>query len=434
MRPTCDAGLRPGDSLDDRYVVGECVGVGGMGSVFLASEPGLGRTVAIKVPHARFPDRTKYVALIHDEAMAGSSVRSPHCVSMIGHSMLPDGTPYLVMEHVPGRSLRQVIKQQPVSPARAIGIFSQILAAITATHSSGLVHADVKSSNFLVGTVDGRDHVTLIDFGLARVAGTRSAVELMKGPTAIVGTPEYMAPEVVCGEPPTRASDLYAAGIILYELLTGSTPFHGGTARQIMYQHVHVPIERPSSRRPDRQIPVEIDQLVLRALDKRPEARFTDATQFARALGAATAAWEPEAHACGPSADIAAADSSPGRASTWTPPRRQARGSDRHDEVRSLDRSALHQAIRKALNLGDVTQSAARYIELASLLGRKGYLAAAARERQEDRHPDRGDGPDAVATAPVDRRVVALAAIHEDAGESVRARAGQAGATGRIVA
>jgi serine/threonine-protein kinase len=188
------------------------------------------------------------------------------------------------MEHVQGRSLRDVLAEQPISLARAGDLLDQILAALRATHEAGVVHADVKSDNFLVETVDGKDHVTLIDFGLARLAGAPFALEPEHGETVVLGAPEYMAPEVVRGRPPIAASDLYGAGVILYELLTGDMPFTASTAGAMMRQHLQEVVVPPSLRQPDREIPPLVDRLVLKALHKRPEDRFPDAQTFARAL------------------------------------------------------------------------------------------------------------------------------------------------------
>src|SRR5207302_6475832 len=126
-------------------------------------------------------------------------------------------------------------------------------------------------------TVDGRDRVTLIDFGLARLAGALAGVDLEAGDVMVSGTPEYMAPEVARGEPPICASDLYGAGVILYELLTGVTPFGGGTARRIMVRHAYDPVVAPSLREPGRGISPALDRVVLCALAKRPSVRFADA-------------------------------------------------------------------------------------------------------------------------------------------------------------
>jgi serine/threonine-protein kinase len=191
------------------------------------------------------------------------------------------------MEHIPGRSLRDLAAEGPIPAARAIDLAEQVLAALRATHDAGIIHADVKSDNFLVESVGGTDRVTMIDFGLARLAGSPFCLDDEYGEPMVLGTPEYMAPEVVRGKPPTPASDLYGAAVVLYELLTGTVPFTGTTAGQIMLQHIQGFVVAPSRRRPDRDIPAVLDRIVLRALAKQPEARFPDAAAFARELRSA---------------------------------------------------------------------------------------------------------------------------------------------------
>ncbi|HEX7837379.1 MAG TPA: serine/threonine-protein kinase [Kofleriaceae bacterium] len=305
----------------------ERIGQGGMGCVFRADQLALERTVAIKVLHAELVDCPVQTRRIRDEAVAACRVRGPHCVAVIDYRVLPDGTPYIVMEHVPGRSLARVIAEEPIPLSRAVDLFEQILGALAAAHDAGIIHADVKSDNFLVERTGGRDHVTLIDFGLARVAGSPVETDLEGGEVMVSGTPEYMAPEVVVGDPPILASDLYGAGVILYELLTGATPFGGGTAREIMLRHVRDTVVPPSLRRPDLDIPHALDAVVVRALAKRPEARFPDAAAFARALRAVDM---PAGSARIPLGrdDVATADAPTRTCGTPLPRRRIARGSD----------------------------------------------------------------------------------------------------------
>ena len=272
--------------LDGKYLLRDRIGEGGTGSVFLAEERAVGRPVAIKVLHpelARCPQRAQQ---LRDEAAAARQVRSPHCLMVVDCAVTRDGTAYLVMEHVPGRSLERVIAEESVPLPRIIDLVDQILTALGAAHDAGIVHADVKSDNFLVHATDVGDHVTMIDFGLARPTGSRPCLHLSQGVVMVSGTPEYMAPEVARGKAPTRASDLYGAGVILYELLTGSTPFSGDTAAAVMIRHAYEVPMPPSWRRPDRHVAPALDRVVLRALDKRPDARFADAATFARELRA----------------------------------------------------------------------------------------------------------------------------------------------------
>ena len=225
-----------------------------------------------------------------------------------------------------------------------------------------------------------------------------------------------MAPEVVAGDPAIRASDLYAAGVILYELLTGITPFGGGTPVAIMLRHAHDEVIPPSLRAPELDLPPALDRVVLRALHKTPGARFPDAAAFARELRAAVAG--PRAPAPRPDLrDHAAMPESPTRnCGAPLPRRRLARGSDCGGAVRGAEETRLRGAIGDALAAGDVTQIANRYLELAHVLGGDRRFAAAARELQEGIDILSG-GPAGArgASQPVSRLTAALAAVREEA-------------------
>jgi serine/threonine protein kinase len=290
MLPSVARGPQPGDVIEGRYVLRDRIGEGGMGSVFLASQPALERTVAIKILHPELAGSSRHASRFRQEARIACRVRSPSCATVIDCSALDDGTPYLVMEYVPGQSLGQLIAEDDLPLPRALDLFAQVLRALGAIHDLGIIHGDIKSDNFLVENRGGRDHVTLIDFGLARLAAAPYEPDMEDGEVMVSGTPEYMAPEVVAGKPPSTASDLYAAGAILYELLTGTMPFGGGSAVDIMLRQARDPAIPPSLCAPERTISVALDRVVLRALSKQVGARFADAAEFARALQAATAA------------------------------------------------------------------------------------------------------------------------------------------------
>lgn len=281
----------------------------------------------------------------------------------------------------------------------------------------------MKSDNFLIERVDGGDHVTMIDFGLAQILAASADAGLFPDDLVISGTPEYMAPEVIDGDPPLPASDLYGAGVILYELLTGTTPFQGGSAVEIMMRHTRDKVIAPSARTPDRCIPPAIDRVVLEALDKDPERRYPDAATFAHELWAAAGIPRGATRTpLGPE-DGSTQEALPAAELTRRSRRRLARGSDCRSPVRG-DIEAHCQSIAGALRRGDVAAIADGYLELASALVQQRRFARAARELQEgidiltvgcDPHPS--DTPPAV-----DRLVVALAALYDEGGNARRAR------------
>ncbi len=376
-----------------------------MGQVYLADEPALARTVAIKILHPRLAGNRDVVAAFREEAVAASRVRHPSCVGIIECNRLPDGTPVIVMEHVPGRSLSRVIAEEPIPLPRALELMTQILGALEAAHASGVVHADVKSDNFLVETIDGGDHVTLIDFGLARMDGAAPFEGMVSG------TPEYLAPEVIRGGRPTPCSDLYGAGVILYELLTGTTPFSGGTTTEILGRQLSDIVVPPSLRSPERELPTAIDHIVVRALDKRPDARFSEAGELIRALKSA-ARTRPTRETREEHWDRTVPLDSPTRnCSPAVPRQRFARGSDH--QIGELER--LRRRIGNALVRGDVCAVEDGYLALANLLARSRQFAAAVRELEEG-IALLGD------RATSEQLAIALAALYEEAGQRQRAR------------
>lgn len=243
-----------------------------------------GSHVAIKTLRQEQRDDPRARRRFHDEATVGQLVHHPRVASVIDHDEA-NGIPFLVMSLVPGESLGTVIRRDGTpSLERAVSIGVQILDALDAIHRAGIVHGDVKSDNVLIcRDGDGSDGVTLIDFGLAHLQDTE-AEPADEGSTLVSGTPEYMAPEVARGLAPTTQSDLYAAGVILYELLVGATPFAGGPAALILCRQLRDIVIPPSLRCPEREIPFALERIVLRALRKEPRRRFRSARRFLQAL------------------------------------------------------------------------------------------------------------------------------------------------------
>lgn len=393
--------------LGGAYLLGAAIGSGGMGVVHLATQPALQRQVAIKILHRELVANPAMVEHFRREALIASQVTHPNLVTIFDVGEQDDGTPFLVMELVPGRPLGDLVRERVFSIAQAVQITRQVLAALAATHRSGVVHADVKSDNVLLHVApDGSERIKLIDFGLACLGGCSDKATDDDGHPMVAGTPDFMAPEVIRGQPPAAAADLYGAGAMLYELLTGATPFAGDTPAEIMTRHLCEPVIPPSLRRPDRGIGRALDDVVLRALAKDPAVRFRDADEMSCALHAAAASaaapcWchacggarsgdTDRCPACGATVAVAPAPYPFGhdlvtqvhrRPSGRQAPRRwrsQRMAATVVDEERRL-RAAIGQAIRK----GALPAMAEAYRALARHLAGRGHVLAAEAELRE---------------------------------------------------
>jgi eukaryotic-like serine/threonine-protein kinase len=278
----CPAGMaallfdpKPGDVLGSRYILREQIGEGGMGIVFCAEQPALARNVAIKLLH---PSLAHAARRFRNEARAASRVRHAGTIAILDCDFT--GAPFIAMELVAGRPLSAILAEEDLPLPRVLGIADQILWSLEATHDGGVIHADIKTDNLLIDVRPERDVVTLIDFGLAIIDGS------WIDPDHLWGTAEYLAPEVILGCRPTSSSDLYSAGVILYEMLTGTVPFTSASSQETLLRHLEDEPLPPSLRRPRGGIPPVLDEIVLRALDKDPQQRFANARDFATAVRA----------------------------------------------------------------------------------------------------------------------------------------------------
>jgi eukaryotic-like serine/threonine-protein kinase len=272
-----------GRVIADKFRLRECVGMGASGSVYKADQMALDRTVAIKVLNQDLATDDRLVRRFQDEAMAASRLNHPNTVSIIDYGQTEDGLLYLAMEFLNGRTLTQMIQREmPFGPAWVADTLGQILAGLEEAHAGGVVHADMKSDNIVIEhRRGGWDLAKVVDFGIARILG---APRSDPGERSICGTPEYMAPEVIGGADPTFASDLYGVGVILYEMLTGSTPFAGGSTVDILTRHLYEAPERPRERVADPAVDPDLESCALRALAKKPADRFPSATAFRQAV------------------------------------------------------------------------------------------------------------------------------------------------------
>ena len=268
-----------GTTVEDRYEVLDRVARGGMSTVYRALDRRLDRMVALKVMHPHLAEDPALVARFEREAKTTARISHPHVVAVLdqGHTVDASGdtVAYLVMEFVPGRTLRSVIRAEaPLTPRRALDLLMPTLAGLAAAHRAGLVHRDVKPENVLVRE-DGR--VTVADFGLSRAATGHTSTG-----QAVLGTPAYLAPEHISGEPADTRADVYAAGILLFELLTGRQPFTAASPLQVAYRHLHERVPVPSSLVPG--LAERLDDLVLWCTEPDPRDRPQDATALLDAL------------------------------------------------------------------------------------------------------------------------------------------------------
>lgn len=281
--PVVDAMV--GAHIDGRYEVLRLLGEGGMGQVYLVRHLSLDRRFAMKVLRRDLARDADLAARFIDEARATASIHHPNVVAITDFGRLADGVPYFVMEHLEGETLGRVIKAGGSIPAaRAVRILEQVASALGAAHDAGIVHRDLKPDNvFLVGGMrDGAsaDDVRLVDFGAAKIVGssrvTRQGV--------VFGTPHYMSPEQAGGHPVDHRADVYALGVILYEMFTGRVPFEADTYMGVLTQHMFVQPVPPSRIAPRSELGA-LEALTLRCLAKKPEERFASMLEFAEELG-----------------------------------------------------------------------------------------------------------------------------------------------------
>ncbi|CAA9382115.1 MAG: Probable serine/threonine-protein kinase pknL [uncultured Nocardioides sp.] len=263
-----------GRLLDRRYRIGPRIARGGMASVYEATDIRLDRTVAVKVMHPGLGDDDDFAQRFVREARAAAKLNHPHVVGVYDQGD-DDGVVFLAMEYVPGHTLRDVIRTEaPLSPARALSLLEPIVSALAAAHRAGLVHRDVKPENVLIGDEAHGGQVKVADFGLAKAISSDTQHTATGG--VLIGTVSYLAPELVVDGRSDARADVYAAGVLLYELLTGDKPHEGESPIQVAYRHVHEDVPAPSLVVPG--IPAYVDALVARATARDRSQRPADAS------------------------------------------------------------------------------------------------------------------------------------------------------------
>ncbi len=259
-----------GRVLDGRYRVGPKIARGGMATVYEATDLRLDRTVAVKVMHEGLADDEEFVARFQREARSAARL-AHHNVVAVFDTGDDHGTLFLVMEYVPGLTMRDLIrKEAPMSPAKALAVIEPVLSALAAAHDAGILHRDVKPENVLLAD-DGR--VKVADFGLARAINSETQHTATGG--VLIGTVSYLSPELVVNGRADARADVYAAGVLIYEMLTGHKPHQADSPIQVAYKHVHEDIPAPSASTPG--IPPYVDALVARATARDTALRPADA-------------------------------------------------------------------------------------------------------------------------------------------------------------
>ncbi|MFE4520194.1 protein kinase [Kitasatospora sp. NPDC056783] len=262
---------------DGRYRLTHRLGRGGMAEVFAAEDVRLGRTVAVKLLRGE---------LAQDDVARLRFTREAHAVAALNHHSIvavydtgeeyvgDESTPYIVMELVEGRTVRELLADEAPPPVdQALIIIAGVLEALAYSHRNGIVHRDIKPANV---SITNAGAVKVMDFGIARALTGGATTMTQTG--MVMGTPQYLSPEQALGKPVDHRSDLYAAGCMLYELLTLRPPFTGDTPLSVVYQHVQDPPVPPSQA--NGRVPTGLDPLVLRSLAKNPDDRFQDADEF----------------------------------------------------------------------------------------------------------------------------------------------------------
>lgn len=273
-----------GTRIDGRYRLTGLLGRGGMGVVYRAEHEQLGRQVALKIIHRELTENEQLTQRFLVEAKAIASLKSAHTVTLFDFGQAEDERLYYTMELLDGGPLTEVLRTRGrLGLDEAAEIVFQVLDSLEEAHEHGILHRDIKPENIFIESRKGLPHVTVVDFGIAKLFGQPS-VESITQTGVICGTPAYMSPEQALGNPVGPPSDLYSLGIVLYEILSGSPPFQETTPMKVLMKHIHEPPRPLRVEGSGIEVPEPVERVLEKVLEKRPEARFQCASAFRAAL------------------------------------------------------------------------------------------------------------------------------------------------------
>jgi len=290
---------RVGQVVSGRYRIQQLLGEGGMGAVYLAEHTHMKKRVALKLLHPEMSQNAEVSARFEREAVAAAHIEHPNVAAATDFGKTDDGSFFLVLEYLEGTSLRDAMANGPLGAARSLRITRQIALALERAHAAGIVHRDLKPENvMLVRRNDEDDFVKVLDFGIAKVTDAQAAIgeraagmnQALTRLGTIIGTPEYMAPEQALGEAVTAESDLYAVGVMLYEMLTGKHPFDPPDRATMLTFHIVAPVPTMRDRAPEVDVPPAIEAVTRQLLEKERKNRPASGRALVEAIDAAAAA------------------------------------------------------------------------------------------------------------------------------------------------
>lgn len=277
-----------GTEIAGQFRIVSRIGSGGMGAVYKAEQPEMNRHVAIKILHSKYVSRPDLVARFRREARAMSHLSHPNTARVFLYGQLDDGACYIVMEFMEGLNVAQLVRAEgPMDVARAVSIMIQVCGALDEAHRAGIIHRDLKPENVFITSQGGIvDFPKVLDFGLAKVSERemRPGSLILTQEGMVFGTPEFMSPEQAQGKPLDGRSDIYSLGVILFEMLTGALPFDAKHPMDFISLHITAEPLKLADRQPNRTYPVGLQEVVRKALGKKPDDRFSSTAEFALAL------------------------------------------------------------------------------------------------------------------------------------------------------